>query len=60
MRLRDIIDKMENGEAHVLLYDTDGVVILSTIWYNTIPSKLLDREINHISVRDYEIRLEIQ
>lgn len=61
MTVQDIISRMENGAAHVLLYwDDTGQIILKTIWYNEIPKKYLVYEVKTITVKDYEIRLGVR
>lgn len=60
MLVKEILNKIENGSAHALLFEQEtGVVILSTIWYNEIPDQYLDMNVDSICVRDYEIRLGI-
>lgn len=60
MTVNDIISKMTNGAAHVMLISEDtGEVILKTIWYNHIPTQYLSCEVKSITVKDYEIRLTI-
>jgi hypothetical protein len=61
MTVKDIVSKMENGAAHVILYEDDtGRIILKTIWYNEIPKKYLVYEVETITVKDYEIRLGVR
>ena len=60
MKVKDIISKMVNGAAHVELYSVEtGEIFLRTIWYNQIPEEYMNREIETIAVREYEIRLGI-
>ena len=60
MKVIDITSKMENGAAHVLLFEEDtGQILLKTIWCNEIPQKYLNYEVKNITVRDYEIRLGV-
>lgn len=60
MTVKDLVDKMENGAAHVVLINKDtGEVLLSTIWYNLIKEEYLNAEVKHICIRDYEMRLMI-
>lgn len=60
MTVKDLVDKMENGAAHVVLISKDtGEVLLSTIWYNLIDEKYLNSKVKHICIRDYEMRLMI-
>lgn len=60
MKLNDLIKLIENGSAHIFLYDKDtGEVILKTIWYNLIPEEYLSRTITKITVKDYELKVEI-
>lgn len=60
MTVKDLVDKMENGAAHVVLINKDtGVVLLSTIWYNLIEEEYLNTEVKHICIKDYEMRLMI-
>ena len=60
MKVKDLINRMKNGAAHLYLIDSDdGIVYLKTIWYNEIPSQFLDYEVDTIEIRDYEIRLGV-
>jgi len=60
MTVRTIINRMTNGEAHLMLISDDtGEIILKTIWYNEIPEKYLDCTVTHITIKDYEMRLTI-
>ena len=60
MTVNDIVSKMTNGAAHVMLISEDtGEIILKTIWYNKIPVQYLSCKITKIEVKDYEIRLTI-
>lgn len=61
MLVRDLIQKMSNGGAHVIIWNyEEGEVYCSTIWYDTIPEKYLDTEIVHVCVRDHELRLGVK
>ena len=61
MTVQDITSKMENGAAHVILYEDDtGRIILKTIWYNEIPQQYLNCEVKHITVTDYVIKLGVE
>ena len=58
--VNDIISKMKNGEAHVLLFNSEtGAVICKTIWYNLIPHMYYSYVVDSIQVKDYEMRLGI-
>ena len=60
MIVRDIVDKIDNGTAHIFLWDEDsGEVLLSTIWHNQIPNEYLDKEVKKIQILDYELRLGV-
>lgn len=60
MTVKDLTSKIDNGSAHILLYDSkSGEIILKTIWYNLIPQEYLSREITKITVTDYELKVEI-
>lgn len=60
MKLNELLKKLTNGETHILLYDdSDGTVLCKTIWINQIPGKLLNMEVDHIQVLDYELRIGI-
>lgn len=60
MTVNDIISKIDNGSAHIVLINDDtGEIILKTIWYNNIPQQYLFCNVTHITVKDYEIRLTI-
>ena len=60
MKLTDLLSRMTNGAAHVLLFNsTNGTIILKTIWYNTIPHMYYDWEVDTIEIRDYEMRVGI-
>lgn len=60
MTVNDILSKMENGAAHVILFNSeDGTIILKTIWYNSIPHMYLSYVVESIQVKDYEMRLGI-
>ena len=61
MKVKDIINKMNNGAVHVVLVDDDtGEVILKTIWHNQIPDEDLNKNVKHISVTDYTITLMVK
>jgi len=61
MKVKDIINRLSNGGAHLYLIGEDtGEIYLKTIWYNEIPEEYLDREVIHITIKDYEIRLQIR
>jgi len=61
MKVKDLTSIMENGAAHVILIDnTTGEILLSTIWYNAIEEKYLNMQVKHFCVRDYEMRLSIE
>ena len=61
MTVNDIITKIANGSAHVMLINNDtGEIILKTIWHNNIPKEYLRCEVKSIEIRDYEIRLKIE
>ena len=61
MKVKDLLNKMNNGAAHVILIDNDtGEVILKTIWYNEISDKDLERSVKHISVTDYTMTLMVK
>jgi len=61
MTVNDIIAKIANGSAHVMLVNNDtGEIILKTIWHNNIPKEYLRCEVKSIEIRDYEIRLKIE
>ena len=60
MRLSDLISKMNNGAAHLIIFNADtGEIIAKTIWYNLIPHTYFNWEIDTIEVRDYELRVGI-
>ena len=60
MLVRDVINRIENGSAHVILWNYEtGEVFLKTIWYNLIDEVFLDMEVMNICVRDYELRLGV-
>ena len=60
MKVKDLLNKMDNGAAHVILIDNEtGEIILSTIWYNEIEDKYLNKSVKHICVKDYEMRLVV-
>ena len=60
MTVKDIVNRLTSGAAHLyLISDDTGEIYLKTIWYNQIPEEFLDREVIHITVRDYEIQLFI-
>ena len=61
MKVKDIINKMNNGAVHVVLIDDNtGEVILKTIWHNQIPDEYLDKSVKHIGVTDYTITLMVK
>ena len=61
MTVRDILSRIQNGSAHAFIYDSwTGEVLLETIWYNQIDEKIMDREVQSIVIRDYEIRLGVK
>lgn len=61
MKVKDLLNKMDNGAAHVILIDNDtGEVLLKTIWYNAIPDKDLERSVKHIGVTDYTMTLMVK
>ena len=61
MQVKDLTSVMENGACHVILIDnTTGEILLSTIWYNAIEEKHLNMQVKHICVRDYEMRLTVE
>lgn len=61
MTANDVLKRMTNGAAHVVLIDNDtGEVILKTIWYNAIPKEHLSRDVCHINVTDYTITLMVE
>jgi len=60
MKVKDLLNKMDNGACHVLLVDSEtGEIFLKTIWYNAIPEEYLDYEVVHICVTDYTLRLVV-
>ena len=60
MKVNDIVSKMTNGAAHVILISEDtGEIILKTIWYHNIPHQYLSCEVKKIEIKDYEVRLTI-
>ena len=60
MKLIDLFNRMENGATHIFLFNmASGEVIIKTIWYNTIPHKFYDWEVDSIEIRDYEMRIGI-
>jgi hypothetical protein len=61
MKVKDIINKMNNGAVHVVLVDDNtGEVILKTIWHNCIPDEHLNKSVKHIGVTDYTITLMVK
>lgn len=60
MKLSELINLIDNGSAHILLYEKNtGIILLKTIWYNLIPEEYLSRTITKIAVKDYELKVEI-
>jgi len=58
MKVKDLLNKMDNGACHVILVnDETGEIILKTIWYDSIPEEHLKREVKHINVTDYTMTL---
>ena len=61
MTVQDILSKIDNGSAHVFIWNFEtGEVLLETIWYNQIDKQIMSKEVVHICVRDYEIRLGVK
>ena len=60
MTLYEYLCTLTNGSKHLLLFNSrDGVVILETIWYNTIPHEYYDWKIETVEEKEYEVRLGI-
>ena len=61
MTVQDILSKIDNGSAHAFIWNFEtGEVLLETIWYNQIDKQIMNKEVVHICVRDYEIRLGVK
>ena len=61
LKVKDLLSKMENGAAHVLLWEVEnGNILLKTIWYNLIDPDMLEYEIEQVEVRDYELRIGVK
>lgn len=59
MTIKEFTKKLENGAHHLLIYDTNGEILCKTIWYNEIPEKILNREIENIRFKNYDIYVEV-
>lgn len=61
MTVQDILNKITNGSVRVVIWDYEtGEVILQTIWYNLIDDEVMNKEVVHICVRDYELRIGVR
>lgn len=61
MTVQDILNKITNGSVRVVIWDYEtGEVILQTIWYNLIDDEIMNKEVVHICVRDYELRIGVR
>lgn len=60
MTVQDLLKRMSNGATHITLIDNEtGVIILKTIWYNSIPEECLKMSVLHIAIKDYEMILTV-
>ena len=61
MKVKDIIDRLENGSVHlILISNLTGELIFSTIWFNQIDRKYYDMDVVKMTVKDYELYLEVK
>lgn len=61
MVVQDLLDRIENGSVHILLWDYDtGLVYFSTIWQNDISNEFRKKEVKSICIREYEMRLGLK
>ena len=60
MNLKELLEKFENGSHHFLIYDSNGLILYHTIWYNLISKKDMNREVVNYQIEQYHIRAEIE
>lgn len=61
MIVQDLLDKIENGSVHILLWNYNtGEVYFSTIWQNDISDEFRKKEVMKITIREYEMRLGVK
>lgn len=61
MILQDLLDKIDNGSVHILLWNyKTGEIYFSTIWQNDISDEFRKREVKKITIRDYEMRVGLK
>ena len=59
MKVKDLIDVVENGSAHIYIYDKYGEVMFKNIWTNKLSKKELEQDIKKLVVGDYTLRIEV-
>ena len=61
MNVKDVINRLENGSVHlILISNLTGELIFSTIWFNQIDRKYYDMDVVKMTVKDYELYLEVK
>ena len=61
MKVKDLLDKINDGSVHVMLISNEtGEIYLSTIWHVDIDDKYKKMNVKHIEIREYEMRLTIE
>lgn len=61
MKVKDILEKIENGSAHILVFDNEvGEVLANNIWHNEIDEKLLTLDVDTLQVTDYTLRIGVK
>lgn len=58
--LEELIETIDNGSRHLLLFDQNGVIILETIWQNYIPKRLLKYKVYYYNEEEYKIKVGIE
>lgn len=60
MILKEVIDLIDNGSCHIMLYDQNGAILYNSIWNNYITKQELNRTVTKLTVQDYELKVELQ
>lgn len=60
MKVKDLLNLISDGSVHIVIIDDDtGEILLSTIWHNNISKEQLECEIEHITIKEYELELRV-
>lgn len=60
MKVQDLLAKLENGATKIKIYEPEtGELHFAGIWLNEVRADTLQKEVKHIQIDRYEMKIEV-